>query len=608
MNDIQQSVYWTNGLLNAHRTEPVRDGRRKVVSRVRDIPFPPSPTCKKLSDKARVELNEQIETLFPKITPPMEFSLVREDLLARLRSIIANEWEGADINVYGSAGNSLGLLSADVDMSLYIPQSLYPFTSSSQSENSTDDGKDQVKEKRNDSETNGHSVLNGLNGFSHGNEYGRMEWARRILLRLSEIMEMNGIKILRKFLEARVPVIKMLDPISKLQIDVCVNNTLAVLNTNLIDAYVELDERFRYVCILVKYWAKRRDLNDTYHGTLSSYAYTLLTIHYLQTLDDPVLPCLQRMKDGKQIENDEDVPIEMTSNGGGPELYNTYFDRSVNQSNYSSTNEESVHELLLGFFHYYAYVFQYRTDLASIRLGKRTSREVRQWHEEAVNNDEWDPTKSGVIFHPIAETTAPAIPKATSAASGNLPSSTKGGSTSDKGSDRVSKRPITGNGSKTKVSSDDDGEEDDDDDGNDTSSSNSISNAKDNKAEDTEKKVQGPSESDKRKDGASRKVDEKSKVEKRARSKSEMASANVANNNTSNTTASSGVNNGMVMPQRPRVPSKHLFCIEDPFDIDHDLSRGMEKAAVTVIRQEMMRAYEILAETGDFIAACDEYG
>lgn len=41
--------------------------------------------------------------------------LIRDDLLARLRAIIASEWEDADIDVYGSAGNGLGLRSADVD-------------------------------------------------------------------------------------------------------------------------------------------------------------------------------------------------------------------------------------------------------------------------------------------------------------------------------------------------------------------------------------------------------------------------------------------------------------------------------------------------------------
>lgn len=43
----------------------------------------------------------------------------------------------------------------------------------------------------------------------------------------------------------------------------------------------------------LKYWAKQRAVNDPYRGTLSSYAWVLLAIHYLQTCEPPVLPCLQ---------------------------------------------------------------------------------------------------------------------------------------------------------------------------------------------------------------------------------------------------------------------------------------------------------------------------
>lgn len=469
MGGMQQSFSY-NALHNAHRTEPVRDGRRKVVSRVLNIHIPPSPICKEQSDTAKVELNEQIESLFPTITQPPDYPSVRDDLLSRLRAIISREWEGARINVYGSAGNGLGLHSADVDMSLNVPNAVTAL---------------------------------------HGCESGKNESSKIILSRLAIIMERSGMTILSQFLDARVPVIKMYDSISKLQVDVCMNNNLAVLNTQLLRAYVDLDERFRYVCILVKYWAKRRDLNDTYHGTLSSYGYTLLVIHYLQTLDPPVLPCLQRMVNGKEVKSDDKIPREMTDNGES-KLYNTYFDRSVTSKTYESKNTDPVHELLLGFFHYFAYVFCYRTDLASIRLGKRTSRSERAWDEQTVN-------ENGEVIENSQQTGAETmVGEHQAAACGTT---------------------------------------------NDSTSRN-------------EEKID--------QDGGKLENENKDSFDKRERMDH--------------------------YPRRPRLASKHLFCIEDPFDIDHDLSRGMEKAAVTVIRQEMMRAYEIIAETGDFISACEEYG
>lgn len=449
-----RSIIPFNGMFNTHRTEPVRDGRQKVVSRVVDIAMPSFAERKPLSDKAKVELIEQIGETFPKITPSPNFVTIRDHLLKRLQGVIAQEWPTAEILIYGSAGNGLGLRSADVDMSLCIP-------------------KDVSSPRR----------------YKGGDEGS----ARVVLTRLSEIVTQNNIQVLGMFLDARVPVIKMRDPISSLHVDVCVNNILAVKNTQLLKAYADLDERFRYLCMLVKMWAKRRDLNDAYNGTLSSYAYTLLVIHYLQTLDKPALPCLQRMVNGKVVSDDSEIPLEATGNGGSRE-YNTYFDRSLTSKEYSSENTDPVHELLVGFFYYYAYVFHYDTDLASIRLGKRTSRSERGWNKDSLFEER---DGRNEVHQALSEET-----KAL------------------KGKENVAKR---------------------------VGSQNGISD-----------------------------LDSKREQVTYLRS--------------------------------PRIASKHLFCIEDPFDIDHDLSRGMEAAAVTVIRQEMMRAYEILAGTGDWQSVCEEYG
>lgn len=460
-----QQLTTANRDRHLHPAERRRAGRRRVVSRVMDIRIPSNPVCKQLSDRAKAELVQQIEDIFPRITPEPEAVQVREELLTRLRRIISAEWEGAGIDVYGSAGNGLGLRSADLDMSLYMPKEV---------------------------------------AARHGRTPGVADPPKVILARLATIMEENNIAVLSTVLEARVPVIKMHDPKSKLQVDVCVNNILAVRNTELLKAYVDLDERFRYVCVLVKLWAKRRDLNDAYHGTLSSYAYTLLVIHYLQTLQPPVLPCLQQMVNGKVVPKGQKPPTEMTDNGNS-KLYNTYYDRTVTPKTFQSSNHTPVHELLLGFFRYYAYTFRYRTDLASIRVGRRLSRADRGWDEQTVYR-EWEFKQSQYKI-------------ALDAAKAAL--------------------------------------------------------------------------------DAKRKADaEERRIREEAQAKGSVAP-------TEEITQSK--RDRVQFPRKPRLESKHLFCIEDPFDIDHDLSRGMEKGAVTVIREEMMTAYELIANSGDFEAACEEW-
>jgi hypothetical protein len=76
------------------------------------------------------------------------------------------------------------------------------------------------------------------------------------------------------------------------QVDITVNNILALVNTKLLGDYCKVDERLVQLATIVKTWAKNRNVNDSYRGTLSSYCYVLMCIHLLQQREKPVLPCL----------------------------------------------------------------------------------------------------------------------------------------------------------------------------------------------------------------------------------------------------------------------------------------------------------------------------
>lgn len=65
---------------------------------------------------------------------------------------------------------------------------------------------------------------------------------------------------------------KLMDPNTGLSCDICVNNLLAVVNTKLLRDYSRIDKRLRPLAFIVKHWAKSRCVNETYQGTLSSYA------------------------------------------------------------------------------------------------------------------------------------------------------------------------------------------------------------------------------------------------------------------------------------------------------------------------------------------------
>jgi DNA polymerase sigma len=93
---------------------------------------------------------------------------------------------------------------------------------------------------------------------------------------------MRNINIL---MNARIPIIKFIDPDTKLNCDICLNNFLAYQNTCLIKEYFNIDDRcikliyfvfYFFFYLKIKFWSKKRELNEPYKGTLSSYAFVIM--------------------------------------------------------------------------------------------------------------------------------------------------------------------------------------------------------------------------------------------------------------------------------------------------------------------------------------------
>ncbi|CAF5190740.1 unnamed protein product, partial [Rotaria magnacalcarata] len=113
-------------------------------------------------------------------------------------------------------------------------------------------------------------------------------------------------------LTARIPIIKAKYSQSGTEIDISLNNILPLENTRLLKTYSNIDPRVRELGVMVKYFAKKFNIGDASHGTLSSYAYTIMVIHFLQQIQPPVL------RDPKSIES----PITQTCVGWNVYFYN----------------------------------------------------------------------------------------------------------------------------------------------------------------------------------------------------------------------------------------------------------------------------------------------
>ncbi|KAJ3105770.1 hypothetical protein HDU97_007590 [Phlyctochytrium planicorne] len=208
--------------------------------------------------------------------------------------------------------------------------------------------------------------------------------------KIGHALKQAGMKDVKMLTRARVPIVKMRDPVTGIRCDVGFQNNLAIFNTRLLKTYSQIDPRFRELVFIVKYWSKRRNINEPYFGTLSSYCYVLMIIHLLQIRG--VLPCLQRIcPDGSTA---VPAPVHPVLYGQQPgpgvppvvevDGYDVYFYDNLAElpNHWQSKNTESLGELIVAFFKYYSAEFPYVHGVASVRAGRVLSKEEKGWTKE----------------------------------------------------------------------------------------------------------------------------------------------------------------------------------------------------------------------------------
>ena len=164
------------------------------------------------------------------------------------------------------------------------------------------------------------------------------------------------------------------DGLTKMECDISLQNPLAVHNTGLLATYAGCSPRVREVAYAVKRWASSRSINSPSDGTLSSYGYVLMLLHYLQrTQGAPVVPNLQGIPEGwkgdasKCYEGDREAKQRYVQHPTEPKTrVNCYYYRPKGEKergwvkDLSARNRESSGNLLAGFFHYYGFEFDFR--------------------------------------------------------------------------------------------------------------------------------------------------------------------------------------------------------------------------------------------------------
>ena len=195
---------YETGMKQARRRVPYTMGPELLQS-------DPVAANKKLSAKEEFRITADMKALYAELLPTPESEERRHRLITKLETLLQQRWPGQNIkvSVFGSTGNKLGTKESDVDICI------------------TTDCKEV--------------------------EY---------VCSIADLLARNGMERVVCVSSAKVPIVKVWDPDLQVSCDMNVNNPIALENTELIRSYVDIDDRFRPLAMIVKHWARRRILND----------------------------------------------------------------------------------------------------------------------------------------------------------------------------------------------------------------------------------------------------------------------------------------------------------------------------------------------------------
>ncbi|KAK0249093.1 hypothetical protein LTS09_015766 [Friedmanniomyces endolithicus] len=163
-------------------------------------------------------------------------------------------------------------------------------------------------------------------------------------------------------------------------------NPLGLHNTQLLRCYSLCDPRVQDMVLFVKSWAKRRKINSSYSGTLSSYGYVLMVLHYLVNIvQPPVLPNLQ----SPWRPNGQSTAMgasRVECDGWVVDFWRDEIEiLRAAKAGQMSSNRESLGSLLEGFFRYYSSMgggptFHWMQNVLSLRSPRGIlSKEQKGW-------------------------------------------------------------------------------------------------------------------------------------------------------------------------------------------------------------------------------------
>jgi DNA polymerase sigma len=142
-----------------------------------------------------------------------------------------------------------------------------------------------------------------------------------------------------------------------IQCDINFSAHLAIHNTQLLRCYSHSDPRVKVMILFIKHWAKVRGINSPYRGSLSSYGYVLMVLHYLVNVAQPfVCPNLQAVNHNPPAYlPPAEIEARTLCKGRDVRFWRNEAEiKNLAERKMLNHNHDSVGVLLRGFFEYFA--------------------------------------------------------------------------------------------------------------------------------------------------------------------------------------------------------------------------------------------------------------
>ncbi|NXT14861.1 TUT7 uridylyltransferase, partial [Prunella fulvescens] len=288
-------------------------------------PLPPLPP------KFSAILDQVCVQCYHDFAPNIVEDHAREHIRQSLEIFIKQDFPGTKLDLFGSSKNGFGFKQSDLDICMTI---------------------------------DGLETAEGLDCI-------------RIIEDLAKVLKkQSGLRNVLPITTAKVPIVKFFHVRSGLEVDISLYNTLALHNTRLLSSYAAIDPRVKYLCYTMKVFTKICDIGDASRGSLSSYAYTLMVLYFLQQRNPPVIPVLQ------EIYKEPKKP-EILVDGWNVYFFDKIEELPVVWPDYGK-NTESAGQLWLGLLRFYTEEFDFKEHVICIRRKNLLTTFKKQWTSKYI--------------------------------------------------------------------------------------------------------------------------------------------------------------------------------------------------------------------------------